>query len=304
MRRQMDYHKPVLLHESVDLMSIREDGVYADLTFGGGGHSQEILNRLGPNGKLFAFDQDPDAKNNVPNDPRFTLIESNFRHLKKMLRMHGARKVDGILGDFGISSHQIDEGSRGFSLRYEAPLDMRMNPDRAFSAKEVLNQYGEKQLRDLFFRYGEIRSAGALSRAILQARPLETTFDLVRVAEGFAPRNKRGQFLAQVFQAIRIEVNEELLVIEEMLQQAPEVLSPRGRLVCISYHSLEDRLVKNFFRTGNFEGQPEKDFYGNLIRPLEPVTRKPIAPEANEINENPRARSAKLRAAELLIKND
>ncbi len=298
----MDYHKPVLLHESVDLMSIQAEGTYVDLTFGGGGHSREILSRLGPNGKLFGFDQDPDAEANVPEDPRFTLIASNFRHLKRMLRLHQVRKVDAILGDFGISSHQIDEGARGFSLRYEAELDMRMNPDKAFDAKAVLNRYSEKQLKDLFFRYGEIRSAAALSRAIIQARPLQTTFDLVAVAEKFAPRNKRGQFLAQVFQAIRIEVNEELLVIEEMLQQAPEVLKDGGRLVCISYHSLEDRLVKNFFRTGNFEGKPKKDFYGNLIRPLEPITRKPIAPEANEINENPRARSAKLRAAELLSK--
>jgi 16S rRNA (cytosine1402-N4)-methyltransferase len=283
-------------------MSIQAEGTYVDLTFGGGGHSREILSRLGPNGKLFGFDQDPDAEANVPEDPRFTLIASNFRHLKRMLRLHQVRKVDAILGDFGISSHQIDEGARGFSLRYEAELDMRMNPDKAFDAKAVLNRYSEKQLKDLFFRYGEIRSAAALSRAIIQARPLQTTFDLVSVAEKFAPRNKRGQFLAQVFQAIRIEVNEELLVIEEMLQQAPEVLKDSGRLVCISYHSLEDRLVKNFFRTGNFEGKPQKDFYGNLIRPLEPITRKPIAPEANEINENPRARSAKLRAAELLSK--
>ncbi len=300
----MDYHKPVLLHESVDLMAIKPEGTYVDLTFGGGGHSQEILNRLGPNGKLFGFDQDPDAKDNLLEDPRFTLIESNFRHLKRMLRFQGARKVDGILGDFGISSHQVDEGSRGFSLRYDAPLDMRMNPEKAFSAKDVLNRYSESQLKDLFSRYGEIRAALPLSRAIIQARPLENTFDLVAVAEKFAPRNKHGQFLAQVFQAVRIEVNEELKVIEEMLEQAPEVLNPGGRLVCISYHSLEDRLVKNFFRSGNFDGKAEKDFYGNLIRPLEPITRKPIAPEANEINENPRARSAKLRAAELKNTND
>lgn len=304
MRRQMDYHKPVLLHESVDLMSIRENGCYVDLTFGGGGHSREILNRLGPEGKLFGFDQDPDARQNILDDKRFTLIESNFRHLKRMLRFQGIGKVDGILGDFGISSHQVDEGSRGFSLRYDAPLDMRMNTEKPFSAKEVLNRYSENQLKDLFWRYGEIRAALPLSRAILKARPLETTFDLVAVAEKFAPRNKHGQFIAQVFQAIRIEVNEELKVIEEMLEQCPDSLKPGGRIVCISYHSLEDRLVKNFFRSGNFDGKAEKDFYGNLIRPLEPVTRKPIAPEATEINENPRARSAKLRAAELLTKDD
>lgn len=300
----MDYHKPVLLHESVDLMAIRKDGIYADLTFGGGGHSREILERLGPDGRLFGFDQDPDAKANSLDDPRFTLIESNFRHLKRMLRLHGVRQVDGILGDFGISSHQIDEGERGFSLRYDAPLDMRMNPEKPFSAKEVLNSYSEMQLKTLFQRYGEIRAAAPLARAIIQARPLERTKELASLAEKFAPRNKHGQFLAQVFQAIRIEVNEELKVIEEMLEQAPEVLAPEGRLVCISYHSLEDRLVKNFFRSGNFEGEAQKDFYGNLIRPLEPVTRKPIAPEANEINENPRARSAKLRAAALMNTND
>lgn len=304
MRRRMDYHKPVLLHESVDLLAIKADGIYVDLTFGGGGHSREILNRLGPDGRLFGFDQDPDAKDNIPADPRFTLIESNFRHLKRMLRLNQVRKVDGILGDFGISSHQIDAAARGFSLRYDAELDMRMNPDKPFDAKTVLNSYTEKQLSELFFRYAEIRAAVPLSRSIIAARPLETTFDLVAVAERFAPYQKRGQFLAQVFQAIRIEVNEELIVIEEMLQQSPEVLNPDGRLVCISYHSLEDRLVKNFIRTGNFNGKPEKDFYGNLIRPLEPITRKPIAPTATEINENPRARSAKLRAAELQSSND
>lgn len=300
----MDYHKPVLLHESVDLMAIRPDGIYADLTFGGGGHSREILKRLGPKGRLLGFDQDPDAKTNSLEDDRFTLIEANFRHLKRMLRLQGLRKVDGILGDFGISSHQIDEGERGFSLRFDAPLDMRMNTDKPFSAKEVLNNYSETQLKELFQRYGEIRAAAPLSRAIIQARPLNRTLELSAIAGKFAPRNKHGQFLAQVFQAIRIEVNEELKVIEEMLEQAPEVLAPDGRLVCISYHSLEDRLVKNFFRSGNFQGEAQKDFYGNLLRPLEPVTRKPIAPAASEINENPRARSAKLRAAELKNSND
>jgi len=300
----MDYHKPVLLHESVDLMSIKPDGIYVDLTFGGGGHSREILNRLGPEGHLFGFDQDPDAKNNIPEDKRFTLIEANFRHLKRMLRLHQIRKVDAILGDFGISSHQIDEGERGFSLRFDAELDMRMNPNKGLDAKRLVNSYSEQQLQDLFFRYGEIRQAGALSRALIQARPINTTFELVAASERFAPRNKRGQFLAQVFQAIRIEVNEELAVIEEMLEQSKEILNPLGRVVCISYHSLEDRIVKNFFRTGNFSGQAEKDFYGNLIRPLEPITRKPIVPEASEINENSRARSAKLRAAELKGTND
>jgi 16S rRNA (cytosine1402-N4)-methyltransferase len=302
MTRQMDYHKPVLLHESVDLMAIKPDGIYVDLTFGGGGHSQEILNRL-DKGKLYGFDQDPDARKNTPKDKRFTLIEANFRHLKRMLRMHGVNKVDGILGDFGISSHQIDEGTRGFSLRFDAPLDMRMNPEKEFTAKHVVNTYTEEKLADLFKRYGEIRAALPLGRAIVQARPLETTLDLVKVSQKFSPPSKHGQFLAQVFQAIRIEVNEELSVIEEMLKQCLELLNPEGRIICLSYHSLEDRLVKNFFRTGNFEGVPKKDFYGNLLRPLNPINRKPIAPGADEINSNSRARSAKLRAAELNTSN-
>lgn len=292
----MDYHKPVLLHESVDLLAIRKDGIYVDLTFGGGGHSREILKRL-EGGQLFGFDQDPDAVENKPEDDRLTLIESNFRHLQKMLRLHGVRKVDGILGDFGISSHQIDAAERGFSLRFDADLDMRMNPQKALSAKTVCNDYSEKSLIEILNKYGEVKRAHLVARGIIQARPLSSTFDLVAAVEKFAPRNKHGQFLAQVFQAIRIEVNEELKVIEEMLIQAKELLKSEGRLVCISYHSLEDRLVKNFFRTGNFEGKPEKDFYGNLIRPLEPVTRKPIVPDDQEINANPRARSAKLRAA-------
>ncbi len=293
----MDYHKPVLLHESIELMALKPGGVYVDLTFGGGGHSREILKLL-EGGQLFGFDQDPDAVANKPEDDRFTLIEANFRHLKKMLRLHGVKEVDGILGDFGISSHQIDAAERGFSLRFEAELDMRMNPAKNLSAKTVCNDYSEKGLIEILRKYGEINKAHLVSQAIIEARPLESTFDLVKAVERFAPRNKHGQFLAQVFQAIRIEVNEELRVIEEMLEQSIEVLKPKGRLVCISYHSLEDRIVKNFFRAGNFEGKPEKDFYGNLIRPLEPINRKPIAPSDTEINENPRARSAKLRAAE------
>lgn len=293
----MDYHKPVLLHESIELMALKPNGVYVDLTFGGGGHSREILNQL-EGGKLFGFDQDPDAVANIPADDRFQLIESNFRHLKKMLRLHGVRKVDGILGDFGISSHQIDAAERGFSLRFDAELDMRMNPSKSLSAKTVCNGYSEKGLIEVLQKYGELNRPHLISRAIIEARPVESTLDLVQAVERFAPRNKHGQFLAQVFQAIRIEVNEELKVIEEMLEQSIEILKPGGRLVCISYHSLEDRLVKNFFRSGNFEGRPEKDFYGNLIRPLEPINRKPIAPSDTEINLNPRARSAKLRAAE------
>lgn len=293
----MDYHKPVLLHKSVELMALKPDGVYVDCTFGGGGHSRLILEQL-EGGKLFGFDQDPDARANKLDDPRFELIESNFRHLKRMLRLHGHRAVDGILGDFGISSHQIDDPSRGFSLRYDAELDMRMNPEKGLSAKEVLNSYSEEELARVFWKYGEIKSNRRLSRAICQARPLERTTELVSLVEAFGPKNKRHQFVAQAFQAIRIEVNEELKVIEELLEQSAEILKPGGRIVCISYHSLEDRLVKNFFRAGNFEGKPVKDFYGKLERPLEPVTRKPIIPDEAEIQENSRARSAKLRAAE------
>lgn len=301
----MSYHNPVLLKESVDLMAIKADGVYVDVTFGGGGHSREILSRLGEQGKLFAFDQDPDAKNNIPNDPRFTLISSNFRYLQKMLRMQGITSVDAILGDFGISSHQIDEGERGFSLRYDAALDMRMNRNKGRSAADVLNQSDETELIRILKQYGEIPRPHLAARAIISKQPLESTFQLKAAIEKLAPRNKPGQYIAQVFQAIRIEVNEELKVIEELLEQSTAVLKDQGRIVCISYHSLEDRLVKNYFRGGHFDGSMEKDFYGNLIRPLEPITRKPLIPSDEEISINPRARSAKMRAAEKIVgKND
>jgi 16S rRNA (cytosine1402-N4)-methyltransferase len=302
MTATMSYHNPVLLKESVDLMAIKSAGVYVDVTFGGGGHSQEILNRLGPDGKLFAFDQDPDAKNNIPQDPRFTLISSNFRYLQKMLRMHGVTSVDAILGDFGISSHQIDEGERGFSLRYDAALDMRMNRNKGRSAAEVLNQTDETELTRILKQYGEIPRPHLAAKAIIQQQPLASTFELKEAVQKLAPRHKPGQYIAQVFQAIRIEVNEELKVIEELMEQSHAVLKNQGRLVCISYHSLEDRIVKNYFRGGHFDGTMEKDFYGNLIRPFLPITRKPTIPSDEEISANPRARSAKMRAAEKIEK--
>lgn len=301
MSPKMEYHKPVLLHQCIDLLQIKEDGIYVDVTFGGGGHSREILKHL-TTGKLYGFDQDPDSRANVPDDPNFTLIPSNFQYLKKSLRMYGVKEIDGLLGDFGVSSHQFDEPGRGFSTRFEGPLDMRMNPDKEISAATVLNNYSEEDLFRILKEYGEINRPRPLVRAIVENRPLITTTELKKALERFAPPQKHGQFWAKIFQAIRIEVNEEIVAIEELLQQATEILKPGGRLVCMSYHSLEDRPVKNYFRYGNIEGEPQKDFYGNLIRPLEPVNRKPIVPDEKEVNENPRARSAKLRAAEKIEK--
>lgn len=293
----MEYHKPVLLHQCIDLLNIKEDGTYVDVTFGGGGHSREILKHL-TTGKLYAFDQDADAKTNVPDDPNFKLISANFRYLKKSLRLYGVKEIDGLLGDFGISSHQIDQPERGFSTRFDGPLDMRMNTDKELTAAKVLNEYEEADLFKILKEYGEIPRPKPLVKAIVENRPLQTTSDLKKSIEKHVPPQKQGQFMARIFQAVRIEVNEELTVIHELLEQATEMLKPGGRIVTMAYHSLEDRPVKNYFRYGNVEGEPQKDFYGNLIRPLEPITRKPIVPDENEISENPRARSAKLRAAE------
>lgn len=293
----MDYHKPVLLHQCIELLKIDPQGIYVDATFGGGGHSREILKRL-KGGHLYAFDQDPDAEANIPESEHFTLIKSNFRYLKKMLRMHGVRSINGLLADFGISSHQIDRPERGFSLRHEGPLDMRMNPGLDLSAEKVVNDYSADDLTRILREYGELRQAYRIAQAIVKSRPLHTTTDLRNALEEFEPRQKPARFWAQVFQAIRIEVNQEIAVIHELLEQTSELLVPGGRIVCLSYHSLEDRPVKNYFRYGNMEGKPEKDFYGNLIRPLEPVNRKPITADTEELRENSRARSAKLRAAE------
>ena len=297
MSPKMEYHKPVLLHQCIELLQLKPEGIYVDVTFGGGGHSREILKHL-TTGHLYAFDQDPDAQDNVPDSENFTLVKSNFRYLKKMLRMHGVNEIDGLLADFGISSHQIDQPERGFSVRFDGPLDMRMNPGKDLTAARVINEFPDEELARIFRDYGEINRPYPIVNAITASRPINTTAQLKEVLKKFEPRHKPARFWAQVFQAIRIEVNEELTVIHEMLEQATEILKKGGRIVTLAYHSLEDRPVKNYFRYGNFEGSPEKDFYGNLIRPLEPVTRKPITANTEELNENPRARSAKLRAAE------
>lgn len=293
----MNYHQPVLLHQAVDGLAIQPDGVYVDVTFGGGGHSREILKRLGENGRLIAFDQDPDAKRNIPNDPRFTLVDQNFRFLKNWLRLLKVKQVDGILGDLGVSSHQFDSEHRGFSLRFESELDMRMDQQRHLTAVGILNDYEEDALAKVLRAYGEIDHARGVARAIVQHRPVRTTEDLKVAVARFMQRGKEHKFLAQVFQALRIEVNEELEVLKEMLTQSSEMLKPEGRLVIISYHSLEDRLVKDFMKTGNFEGEPVKDFYGNLLRPLKPLQSKPIVPSEEEIAQNNRARSARMRIA-------
>ncbi|MGB1268255.1 MAG: 16S rRNA (cytosine(1402)-N(4))-methyltransferase RsmH [Flavobacteriaceae bacterium] len=295
----MEYHNPVLLKETVDGLNINPDGVYVDVTFGGGGHSREILSRLSENGRLFAFDQDEDALNNVIDDARFTLIHENFRFIKRFLRFHGVRKVDGILGDFGVSSHQFDEAGRGFSIRFDAELDMRMSKKMSTSAYDVVNDYSEEELRRMFSVYGELTNAKAIAAKIVASRDekINTIEELKNVVRKFLPQHAEHKVLAKIFQAIRIEVNEELLVIEEFLLQTPELLDVGGRLSLISYHSLEDRLVKRFIRSGMFEGEPEKDFYGNISVPFK-KKGKMIVPSADEIKVNNRARSAKLRIAE------
>lgn len=297
----MSYHNPVLLKESVDALNIKEDGVYVDVTFGGGGHSREILSRLGEKGRLFAFDQDPDAQQNKIEDPRFVLIGENFRFISRFLRFYGVRKVDGVLADLGVSSHQFDEAERGFSTRFDADLDMRMDQKSELSGKKIINTYSEEDLADVLFLYGELRNARTLAKTILEAREgreIKTSFELKEVLQRFLPKAKEHKILAQIFQAIRIEVNQELEVLKEFLQQIPGLLNEDGRLSVISYHSLEDRLVKRFIRTGLFSGEPEKDFYGNINVPLKKVG-KMIVPTKEEIKENNRARSAKLRIATL-----
>ncbi len=298
----MEYHKPVLLLESVDGLNIRPGGIYVDATFGGGGHSQEILNRLGPNGKLIAFDQDKDALENLINDPRFLFIQQNFRFLKRFLRFHKITKVDGILADFGVSSHQFDVAERGFSTRFDANLDMRMDQSSSFSAFNVVNNYEEQQLKNVLSEYGEVRVASGMASKIIEARktsPIKTGDQLKKVLGKFLPPHKENKILAQVYQAIRIEVNQELEALKEFLTQSLEVLKPGGRLSLISYHSLEDRLVKRFMRSGLFEGEPEKDMFGRVEVPFKTVG-KFIIPSEKEIKENSRARSAKLRIAEKL----
>lgn len=299
----MSYHNPVLLNESIDALNIKEDGVYVDVTFGGGGHSREILNRLGEKGKLYAFDQDADAVNNKIDDDRFVLIEENFRYISRFLKFYGVRKVDGILADLGVSSHQFDEAERGFSIRFDGELDMRMNQNAKISAKDVVNDYEEKELADILFLYGELRNARSIAKTIVEEREkekIETSYQLRQVLQRYLPKAREHKILAQIFQAIRIEVNEELEALKEFLNQTPGLLNPEGRLSVISYHSLEDRLVKRFIRTGLFSGEPEKDFYGNISVPLMKVG-KLIVPTPQEINVNNRARSAKLRVATLKV---
>ncbi|MFY0714510.1 16S rRNA (cytosine(1402)-N(4))-methyltransferase RsmH [Seonamhaeicola sp. NFXS20] len=296
----MEYHNPVLLKETVDGLKVVPNGVYVDVTFGGGGHSKEILKRLGENGKLFAFDQDEDALENAIDDPRFTLINENFRYVKRFLRLHGVRQVNGVLADFGVSSHQFDVPERGFSTRFEANLDMRMNQQNKLSAFHVVNEYEEEQLRQVFAQYGELRPAPAMARLIVEYRkkePIVTSEQLKMVLRKFLPPRHENKVLAQIYQAIRIEVNQEIEVLKEFLLQTPEILVKGGRLSFISYHSLEDRLVKRFIRNGLFEGEPERDVFGNFEVPFKKVG-KLIVPSQEEIKMNNRARSAKLRIAE------
>lgn len=297
------YHIPVLLKETVDGLNIRPDGVYVDVTFGGGGHSREILSRLGEKGRLYGFDQDKDAHENALDDERFQLIPHNFRYLKRYLRFYNVKKVDGILGDFGVSSHQFDVAERGFSTRFDADLDMRMDQSAVLSAKEVVNTYEEVDLKIMLSQYGELRSASKMARLIVEARkdsPIETTGRLKEVLASCLGHRKEHKVLAQIYQAIRIEVNQEIQALKEFLEQTKEVLEEKGRLSLISYHSLEDRLVKRYIRNGMFEGEPEKDMFGNVSVPYKKVGGL-VIPDKEEIRRNNRARSAKLRIAERIV---
>lgn len=300
------YHNPVLLRESVDGLDIKKDGTYVDVTFGGGGHSQEIIKRLGSKGRLFAFDQDEDALENKIDDERFTLINENFRFVTQFLKFYGIRKVDGILADFGVSSHQFDTAERGFSTRFEASLDMRMSKRSVLSAFEVVNKYDYDELRRVLFQYGDLRNANAMAKVVISQReqsPIKTTEQLKEVLQQFLPKGREHKVLAQIYQAIRIEVNQEIAVIKEFLLQMPDLLEEGGRLSIISYHSLEDRLVKRFIRAGQFEGEPEKDFYGNIDVPFKKVGGL-LVPSKQEIAQNNRARSGKLRIAEKIEKKN
>ena len=296
----MEYHNPVLLHPSIDGLNINPNGVYVDVTFGGGGHSREILNRLGADGKLFAFDQDQDALANTIDDSRFTLINENFRYLKRYLRFYGVKQVDGILADLGVSSHQFDVPERGFSTRFDAELDMRMNQKSELNAYKIVNEYSENDLKRIFYDYSELSNAPKIARKIVYEREIETiknTEQLKIVLNEFLPVHKSHKILAQIYQGIRIEVNQEIEVLKEFLEQSLEILKPEGRLSVISYHSLEDRLVKRYIKNGLFEGEPDKDFFGNFSVPFKTIG-KLIIPDFAEIKTNNRARSAKLRIAE------
>jgi 16S rRNA (cytosine1402-N4)-methyltransferase len=297
-----EYHVPVLLNESIEGLGLRPGGIYVDVTFGGGGHSRGILEKL-EGGRLIAFDQDADAADNRIDDARFELVDQNFRFLKNNLRVRGVKQVDGILADLGVSSHQFNVPHRGFSFRFDAPLDMRMDRAQQVTAAQVLQEREEADLANMFFKYGELRNARAVAAAVVASRnvgSMETIQDLLSSLEHLAPKFKPHQFHAKVFQALRIEVNDEMAALHEMIEQGIEILKPGGRFVAIAYHSLEDRLVKHYFKFGNPEGKPQKDFYGNLIRPMKTVNNKPIVPTEKEIEQNSRARSARLRIAEKL----
>lgn len=293
-----EYHVPVLFDQCIEGLNIKEDGVYVDVTFGGGGHSRGIISKLGEKGKLFAFDQDKDAIENSIDDERFTLINMNFKHIKNYLRLHGVKKVDGILADLGVSSHQFDVAERGFSTRFDGRLDMRMNQSAPLSAFEVVNEYELEDLTRILRDYGELKNAWKVANKIVDSREentIVTNDDLKNLTLSLAPRNRENRFFAQLFQAIRIEVNQEMDVLKSFLEASNEVLNPDGRLVVMSYHSLEDRLVKRYMKTGLFHGEPEKDFYGNIEVPFKVITKKVIIPDEEEIARNSRARSAKLR---------
>jgi 16S rRNA (cytosine1402-N4)-methyltransferase len=301
MENNTAYHIPVLFNECIDALQINPAGTYVDVTFGGGGHAREIFSRLNEQGKLIVFDQDPDAKKNAWEAPNFHFVPANFSFIKNHLRLLNIKQIDGLLADLGVSSHQFDEAERGFTIRENAALDMRMNQNAELSAFKVVNTYDEAVLSSIFRNYGELSNARLLAQEIVLKRtekPIETTSELMLVLSRFAPKFKDHKFYAQVFQAIRIEVNQELEVLKSLLEQATEMLSPKGRLVVISYHSLEDRLVKNYMKRGSFEGEIQKDFFGNVLKPLNEVVRHPIVPSEEEIQRNTRARSAKLRIAE------
>lgn len=295
------YHVPVLLQESVDGLDIKPDGIYVDVTFGGGGHSREILSRIGKNGHLYSFDQDEDAEKNILNDNRFTFVRSNFRYLRNWMRYYDVEHIDGLLADLGVSSHHFDDETRGFSFRFDAPLDMRMNKRSGMTAAEILNNYDEEQLADIFYIYGELKNGRKVASAIIKARSsktIETTGDLMQITESLFPREREKKETAKLFQALRIEVNHEMEALKEMLYGAQEVLREGGRLSVITYHSLEDRIVKNFMKAGNAEGKVNQDFFGRTVAPFRQISNKVIVPSEEEQLRNPRSRSAKLRIAE------
>ena len=298
------YHVPVLLKESVDGLDIKPNGIYVDVTFGGGGHSKEILRRLGKNGKLYSFDQDADAERNIIGDERFTFVRSNFRYLKNWMRYYGVEQIDGLLGDLGVSSHHFDDETRGFSFRFDAPLDMRMNKRAGATAADILNKYEEEQLADIFYLYGELKTARKIAASIVKARTvksIETTQDMLNAVGHLFQREREKKEMAKLFQALRIEVNHEMEALKEMLLAATELIKPCGRLSVITYHSLEDRIVKNVMKAGNAEGKISQDFFGRIDTPFKAVNHKVIVPDMNEQQQNPRSRSAKLRIAEKIL---